>query len=136
MILIDSNILMYAAGSPHRHRDDCLALLRRIAEGSVDAALDAEVLQEVLHRYRAIRRWDTGRNLYDRARRLFPVVIPVTAEILDVARSLLEAHPRLMARDALHAAVCRASGLDAICSYDRDFDVVRNLKRLEPAELF
>lgn len=126
---------MYAAGAPHRHRERSLALLRRIAAAQVDGVLDAEVLQEILHRYRAIGRWETGKNLYDRARRVFPVVIPITAEILDVARSLLDEHHRLMARDALHAAVCRQADLDAICSYDRDFDQIKGLKRLEPSQV-
>ncbi len=135
MILVDSNVLMYAAGAPHRHREASLALLRRIAAAKVEAVLDAEVLQEVLHRYRAIGRWQTGRDLYDRARHIFPVVIPVTAEILDIARSLLDAHPRLVARDALHAAVCLQAGLEAICSYDRDFDRIKDLKRLEPPQV-
>lgn len=135
MILVDSNVLMYAAGTAHPNKKASLALLQRIAEAKVEAVLDAEVLQEVLHRYRAIGRWETGRELYDRIRRIFPAVIPVTAGILDVARRLLDEHPRLMARDALHAAVCGEAGLEAICSYDRDFDQLPEVKRLEPSDV-
>jgi predicted nucleic acid-binding protein len=40
-----------------------------------------------------------------------------------------------MARDALHAAVCESAGLNEICSYDRDFDRIQGLKRLEPARV-
>lgn len=135
MILVDSNILMYAAGAPHRHKAESVAFLQRIANGQVEAVLDAEVLQEILHRYRAIGRWDNGRRVFDLARRIIPAVVPVTAEILDRARALLDSYSALMARDALHAAVCQEAGLEAICSYDRDFDRIRGLKRREPSQV-
>ena len=86
MILVDANILMYAAGADHPHKTPCLELLSGVAEGNVDAALDAEVLQEVLHRYRAIERWSAGARVYDDARRIFSVVLPITVETLDLAR--------------------------------------------------
>ncbi len=135
MILVDSNVLMYAAGAPHPNKAASVALLRRIARGEVEASVDAEVLQEVLHRYRALGRWEDGRRVYDLSRRIVPVVLPVTAEVVDLARSLLDRDSKLMARDALHAAVCEQAGLDAICSYDRDFDRVAGLKRLEPGSV-
>jgi len=37
-----------------------------------------------------------------------------------------------MARDALHADVVMHEGFDAICSYDRDFDVITAITRIEP----
>ena len=91
------------------------------------------MLQEILHRYRAIGRWKDGRHVYDLTRRLFPLVIPVTAAILDRARHLLDANRTIMARDALHAAVVIEERLDAVCSYDRDFDRIRGIERVEPS---
>ena len=135
MILLDANILMYAAGAAHPHKAPSLALLDRVAGGDVDAAIDAEVLQEILHRYRAIGRWRDGRRVYDLARRLVVSVLPITAEVTDAARALMDDHPKLMARDALHAAVCRLSQAEAICSYDDDLDVVAGLRRLEPPDV-
>jgi predicted nucleic acid-binding protein len=134
LILVDSNVLMYAAGVPHPHKAESLALLERIAKGAVEAAVDAEVLRELLARYRAVGRWADGRRVYDLCRRIIPVVLPVTAEVLDLARSLMDRHPKLMARDALHASVCEHAALDAICSYDRDFDRIPGVRRLEPED--
>ena len=132
MILIDSNIIMYAAGAPHAHKRPSVRMLERVASGEVDAVINAEVLQEILHRYRAIKRWDDGRRVYELARQVFPGVIPVTADVLDRARRLLDDHAHLMARDALHAAVVLDEGLEAICSYDRDFDGIPGVVRVEP----
>ena len=133
MILVDSNVLMYAAGSEHPHKAPSVRFLEAVAKGDVHAVIDAETLQELLHRYRALGRWKEGRVAYDLVRRIFPMVLPVTAEILDHARGLMDEYEHLMARDALHAAVVRVHSLEALCSYDCDFDRIRNFHRIEPA---
>ena len=135
MILVDANILMYAAGGEHRNKLPSLSLLRAVADGRVDGVLDAEVLQEVLHGYRAIGGWAGGRLVYDRARAIFPMVLPITAEVVDGARALLDETSGISARDALHAAVVATYDLESICSYDRGFDRVPDLRRFEPAAL-
>jgi predicted nucleic acid-binding protein len=107
VILLNVNIIMYAAGASDPHEAQSVALLERIARGEIEAALDAEVLQEILHGYRALPRWNDGRRVYDLARRAIVTVLPVTGEVTDEARNIVDDHPALMARDALHAAVCR-----------------------------
>jgi len=132
LILVDSNVWMYAAGSAHPHRAPSQDFVRAIAGGDVHGVVDAEVLQEILHRYRAMGRWQDGRELFDLVRRIAPEVLPVTGEVLDQARSLLDGHAHLSARDALHAAVALGHGAEAICSYDRDFDAIPGLARITP----
>lgn len=132
MILVDANVIMYAAGAAHPNKQPSVAFLQRVAEGGVDATVDAEVLQEILHRYRAIERWPDGRRVYDLARELFPWVLPITSEVVDRARRLLDQYDTVMARDALHAAVVLTHGLEGIVSYDRDFDPIAGVTRHEP----
>jgi hypothetical protein len=132
VILVDTNVIMYAAGAAHSNKAASVTFLERVADGQVEAAIDAEVLQEILHRYRMIGRWEDGRRVYDLTRQLFPIVIPVTAEVLDRARKLLDATAEIMARDAVHAAVAMSEGLDAVCTYDRDFDRIKGIVRREP----
>lgn len=86
----------------------------------------------LLHRYRAIGRWADGRHVYGSARRIVPITIPITAEIVDGARDLLDACDGLSARHALHAAAVLHTGAQAICSWDRDFDEIEGLRRIEP----
>ncbi len=125
---------MYAGGRAHANKSPSIAVLERVAGGAIDAAIDAEVLQEILHRYRAIGRWQDGRIVFDLARRIVPTVFPVTADALDSARELLDEYPDLMARDALHAAICLQHGA-RLCTFDRDFDDIRGLARIEPESL-
>lgn len=135
MILLDANVLMYAAGAAHANKASSLALLERVARGDVEAGADVEVLQEILHRYRAIGRWDDGKRLHDLVRRVVPTWLSIDVDALDGARQLLDTHPRLTARDALHAAVYFNAGADALCSFDRDFDAILGLRRVEPADV-
>jgi predicted nucleic acid-binding protein len=65
VIFIDSNVPMYLVGAPHPHKADA----RRILEGLVAAGeklvTDAEVMQEILHRYLAIQRRDAIQPAFD-----------------------------------------------------------------------
>ena len=132
MILIDANIFMYAAGAEHPHKAPSATLLRRIAQGDIDAAVDAEVLQETLHHYRSIRRWDEGRQVYALARRIVPLVVAITEEIVDRARDLPDRDAQLGARDALHAVIVPDRGMEGIRSYDRDLDRIDGWRRFKP----
>lgn len=70
--------------------------------------------------------------MYDLTRRIFPTVIPVTAGILGRARRLMDEHPDIMARDALHAAVVMDERLDGVFSFDADFDRIPGVVRRLP----
>jgi hypothetical protein len=77
--------------------------LQEVAERKVKATVDAGVLQEILHRYRALNRWGDGKFVYDMARRIFLSVIPITVAIVDRARMMLDDYDALMARDSVDA---------------------------------
>lgn len=130
MILTDANVLMYAAGSDHPHKAAAVAFLSRVASGHVEAAIDAEVLQEVLHRYRALNRWSDAQRVYDLARDLFPDVLSITGAVMDEARRILAMDQTLTARDAVHAAVVIVYALEGICSFDQDFDRIAGCPRV------
>ena len=55
MILVDSNVLMYASGAEHPNKLLSLRFLKRVSDGELEATIDAELLQEIIHRYRALR---------------------------------------------------------------------------------
>jgi len=123
---------MYAAGAAHPFKEPSVRFLEEVISGDIDVATDAEVLQEILHRYFSAKRSPNGGLVYDLVRRAIPLVIPITADIMDGARALLDRYPELKARDALHAAVARGYGIRTICSYDGDFDQIEGLQRIEP----
>src|SRR5207253_83912 len=51
LIFVDSNVPMYIVGAPHPHKADAQRLLERCISDNERLVTDAEVLQEILHRY-------------------------------------------------------------------------------------
>jgi len=132
-IFIDVNIPMYAAGRQHPYQIPCQRIIHAIAEKKLNAVTDAEVFQEILHRFSAIKALDIGFKLFDDfAVLLAGSVLPVTAEDMALARKLNEKYPRIKSRDHVHAAVMLANGVASIFSVDKEFDEIKEIKRVEP----
>lgn len=134
MILVDANVFMYAAGRKSPQRVPCRRFLDRVVggEAGLDARTDAEVLQEILHRYRVTDESAKGLALFDAVLDLGIPILPVTEAGLRHARALVEQDARLSTRDAVHVGVMLEHGISRVLSYDRGFDGVAGIERLEP----
>jgi predicted nucleic acid-binding protein len=132
-VFVDTAVLLYAAGGAHPLRDPCRRLLRRIADGELEAVISAEVIQEILHRFTRIGRPDAGTAMARAALDLFAPVLPITHATMRRMPDLVERHPGLAARDLVHVATCQAEGIEEILSSDRGFDSVPGIRRLDPA---
>lgn len=130
MIFVDSNIPMYLIGQPHHHKADA----RRLVEAAVVAAerlvTDAEVLQEILHRYVAIDRRDAIQPAFDAILGIVDEVFPVTEADVERAKSIVLGRKRLSARDAIHAAVMHRQDIARIMTFDTGFDGLPGITRL------
>lgn len=135
MVFIDSNVFMYAAGASHENKTPSLLFLHRVAAKKIESCTNTEVLQEVLHRYRHINRWDDGKNVYHLIKKIVPIIIPLELPILDSSYDLLEQYGAIYARDAIHAATCIIHNINTIISYDRDFDSIEHIDRQEPQRI-
>jgi uncharacterized protein len=127
--LVDTNVVIYAAGRAHPLQDEARRVLERIAEGALHANVDAEVLQEILHVYGARKERVKGFDTLDDLLVLFPNPIAITREEIETARDLMRAHSFLGARDAIHGAVVQTHDLEGIVSADRVFDRIKGVKR-------
>ena len=133
MILIDANVFMYAAGRESPQRAPCQTFLQRLLEpDSPVVCTDAEVLQEILHRYKALGVPDVGFGLVDAITRLPVPVLPIAEADVVSARRLMERFEDLSARDAVHLGVMQQHGIEHILSYDRGLDRVTWAVRVEP----
>lgn len=129
MIFVDSNIPMYLVGADHPNKEASRRLLERAILDEERLVTDAEVLQEILHRYVAINRRDAIGPAFDTLLGLVDAVLPIELDHVQRARSLL-ATPGLQARDAIHVAVMQRHGIGRVLSFDRAFDHVPGLERL------
>ena len=130
MILIDSNIPMYLVGAPHPHKADAQRLLEQSISQGERLVTDAEVLQEILHRYVALDRRDAIQPAFDAVLGVVDEVLPITRQDAERARTIVLGSPRLSARDAIHVAVMEHHGVARILSFDSAFDRVPGITRL------
>lgn len=135
MKLLDTNIILYALGRPHLYKEPCARLLEQIRERDVDYVIDAELVQEVLYVYSARGERLRGLATFDNLLVVFPNPVPITRDELIDARRLMEAHPALSPRDALHAAVVQTQRLEGIVTTDQVFREVRGLAVFDPRDL-
>jgi hypothetical protein len=130
MILVDSNIPMYLVGATHPHKVDAQRALERLVADDERLVTDVEVLQEILHRYRAIDRADAIQPAFDALLGVVDDVLPVERGDVERARDVLLGRWSLSARDAVHVAVMERHGIDRILSFDHAFDAIGGLERM------
>ena len=130
MIFVDSNIPMYQVGAPHPHKADAQRVLEKLASDRERLVTDAEVLQEILHRYAAINRRDAIQPAFDALLRIVDEVFPVDLSAVERAKTILMGHPHLSSRDALHLSVMEQQGVARILSFDAGFDGFPGVTRL------
>lgn len=127
-VFLDANVPMYLVGAPHPNRTRAQQLLDQLVISETPLVTDAEVYQEVLHRYAAIGR----PKMIDPA---YAVLDGLVDDVFSVGRSELEEARRLVlqgvgARDALHVSTMREHQITRILTFDSGFDRFGDLERL------
>lgn len=128
MIFVDSNIPMYLVGAEHPNKEAARRLVEKAIVDGERLVTDAEVLQEILHRYVAIDRREGIGPAFDALLGIVDTVLPIELDDVQRARALLTT-PSLQARDALHIAVMQHHGISTVLTFDRAFDLVAGLTR-------
>jgi predicted nucleic acid-binding protein len=122
MIFIDSNIPMYLVGAPHPHKVDAQRLVERLLSNDEKLVTDAEVFQEILHRYVAINRRDAIAPAFGILLDLTDEILPIDGEVVVHAKELVLRRAGVSARDAIHLAVMERENIEKILTFDRGFD--------------
>lgn len=135
MTFLDSNVFLYAVGGEHELRSPCRVVLADVGAGRLAAITSSEVVQEVLHVLVRRGRRTEGIRLARHVLSLFPDLLEVGAKEMEGATGLLERHPDLGVRDAVHAATMLEAGITTLVSADRHFDAVEELVRLAPGDV-
>ena len=121
---------MYLVGKTHPHQLESRVLVERLIAAGRQLVTDAEVFQEILHRYASTDRRDrigpAFQTLLDTVDNVFPV------EKSDVLRAaeIVQHRASFSARDAVHIAVMEHHGIHSILSFDAAFDRWPGLKRI------
>jgi predicted nucleic acid-binding protein len=133
LIFLDSNVPMYVVGAAHPNKEAARRILERLVAGRERLVTDAEVIQEILHRYTAIQRRDAIVPCIDALMGLADDVAAITVDDALRARELVcdPGLAGLSARDAIHVAVMERLGVTKIVSFDQGFDQIEGLERID-----
>jgi predicted nucleic acid-binding protein len=121
---------MYLVGAPHAHKSDARRLLEKVVSERQRLVTDAEVLQEILHRYVAIDRRDAIQPAFDALIGIVDQVLTVDRSIAERAKQIVLGYRQLSARDAVHIAVMEHNGIEQIMTFDSGFDSFPGITRL------
>src|SRR5437667_12542758 len=121
---------MYLIGAPHPHKSDTQRLLEKLVSDRQRLVSDAEVLQEILHRYVAIDRRDAIQPAFDALLGVVDQVLAVDRAVAELAQVIVLRRRQISARDAVHLAVMEQHGIEQILTFDSGFDGFPGIKRL------
>jgi predicted nucleic acid-binding protein len=121
---------MYLIGKADPRKVDTQRLLEQLSSERRRLVTDAEVLQEILHRYVSIDRRDAIQPAFDALLAIVEEVFPVHVASVERAKAIVLARRKLSARDALHLAVMEEQGVNEVLTFDAGFDGYPGITRL------
>ncbi len=130
MVFIDANVPMYLVGTAHPHKVDAQRRLETLVTQRTRLVTDAEVMNEILHRYTAIERRGGIQLALDALLGVVDEVLPIDRDGIERAKQLVLQYPTLPARAALHVATMQRHGIESVLSFDPAYDRVPGLTRL------
>ena len=130
MIFVDSNVPMYLIGATHPHKAEAQLILERLIASGQRLVTDAEVLQEILHRYAAIDQRDAIGPALQLTLDIVDEVMPIEKRDVLRAGEIVQSRALMSARDAVHISVMERHGIRSILSFDSDFDRWPGLQRI------
>jgi predicted nucleic acid-binding protein len=121
---------MYLVGAAHPHKAESQILLERLIAAGQRLVTDAEVLQEILHRYTAIDRRAAIAPALKVTLDIVDEVFPIEKANVLRAAEIAQGRKGMSARDAVHIAIMEHHGVRSILSFDADFDRWPGLQRI------
>lgn len=120
--LLDTTVLVYAAGDEHALRESAQDLVRSVGANRLRATTTPEVIQEFTHVH---ARRHGRQSAVDRARDFLQLLSPLTVVVEDDMRRALEVfltHDRVGSFDAVLAAVALERQELELITADRAFE--------------
>lgn len=129
MIFLDTNVFIHHVGRRHPLRDQARAFVAEALRRRDRLVTSTEVLQELLHYYLRTRRPVALNDAWTLVERCVNQVWPVELADVDLARSLIERHAGLGARDLVHLACCIRRKPRKLMTFDRGLEAAWAVRR-------
>ncbi len=135
MKLLDTNVFIYARGRAHRLKEPCISVLADAEDSPGAYGIDVETLQEILDVYSRRGERAFAVRMVGEVLASFPDPLAITRREVEEAAAIVGTEERLSPRDAIHAGVVLAYGLEGLVSTDRSFDLLASVARFDPVDL-
>jgi predicted nucleic acid-binding protein len=130
---LDANVIIRFLLTDHPQQSPrCQDLMARIQGGEEVVSLPEVVVSDVVWTLQSFYRWPSDRICRFMEELLFLDGVKMRRKALVLQALRLFANLRIDFSDALIAAEMLQSGQEEIYSYDRDFDRISSLRRVEP----
>jgi predicted nucleic acid-binding protein len=126
---------MYLVGDDRARKADVERLLEGCVRDRESLVTDAEVFQEILHRYVAIRRPLAIQPAFDALASMTDEVFSIDRPSVERAKTIVLGYAQLTARDAIHLAIMERQGVGRILSFDRGLDVFPGIQRIDGSSM-
>ena len=130
MVFVDSTVPMYLVGAAHPNKVDAQRRLEQLVSDRVRLVTDAEVMNEILHRYVALERRGYVQAAFDALLGVVDEVLPVDRAAVEGAKQVALQYPGLSVRVAMHVAVMQRHGIEQVLSFDPGFERVPRILRV------
>ena len=87
MVFIDANVPMYLVGTAHPHKVDAQRRLETLVTQRTRLVTDAEVMNEILHRYTSIERRGGIQLALDALLGVVDDVLPIDRDGVEIGRA-------------------------------------------------
>jgi len=105
---------MYLFGASHPQKADARRLLENLITDRQRLVTDAEVLQEILHRYAAINRRDAIQPAFSALLGIVDQLLAVDLATAERAKEIVMGHRQVSARNAAHLEVMEQHGIERV----------------------
>ncbi|KUO41453.1 MAG: hypothetical protein AVW06_04385 [Hadesarchaea archaeon DG-33-1] len=133
MFFVDSGVWIGAFVPKDAHHEEALSVVKATASGKLDRVLTTayifnEVVTYVRRKIGAPQSIKVARALLDSEN---VKIVHVDEKIFNTAYHMFERYPRLSFTDAVTVVVMKDRGVEQLFSFDRGFDAVKDVRRLE-----
>lgn len=130
-MFIDANIFIHAALGRDKKAEECRNFLKKVESGEQNSHTSVLVLEEALKAISHFRGESPSVEVINRFLRIKNLtVLALAKEDLECSFEFFK--KSLDVHDSLHLAIMKKQGITTILSYDKDFDSIKGIKRVEP----
>jgi len=135
--LLDADVCVHAAAPSSPAWDACAWVMSEIAHNRLNAAIDVEVVREIMDALRRVDQREKAYLLVDALMQIVPIHHPISSRDIQLAVNLcrMKEVQRIRSSGCIHLAVMQHNGLNCIISLDPGYDDWPDVVRLNPFTL-